>query len=71
MGDCGRYELRPYYSVKLERAIWPVILSAAKNLSWHREILRCTQNDRQHGAMKVDRVLHVCGRSSALRAAAL
>ncbi len=47
----------PYSSVKLEGASWPVILSGAKNPSSHRKILRSTQNDSQHGAMKVDRVL--------------
>lgn len=26
-----------------------VILSAAKNLSWHTEILRCAQNDKKDG----------------------
>ncbi len=36
-----------------------VILSAAKNRSSHREILRSTQNDTPHGAMKLDKVLHV------------
>jgi len=33
------------------------MLSAAKNRSWHREILRPAQHDSQHGAMKLDRVL--------------
>ncbi|MEO8971453.1 MAG: hypothetical protein ABI406_07640 [Ktedonobacteraceae bacterium] len=30
------------------------MLSATKNPSSHREMLRCTQHDSQHGAMKLD-----------------
>jgi len=47
----------PYYSVNLQCAMLAVILSGAKNLSLHREILRSTQNDRPTNSFKLDRVL--------------
>ncbi|MEO8973943.1 MAG: hypothetical protein ABI406_20335 [Ktedonobacteraceae bacterium] len=33
------------------------MLSAAKHLTVRRAMLRCTQHDSQHGAMKLDRVV--------------
>ncbi|MEO8973713.1 MAG: hypothetical protein ABI406_19150 [Ktedonobacteraceae bacterium] len=40
------------------------MLSAAKHLTVRREMLRYAQHDSQHGAMKLDRVLHAHGRGS-------
>ncbi|MEO8972272.1 MAG: hypothetical protein ABI406_11815 [Ktedonobacteraceae bacterium] len=49
--------MRPYYSVTLHCALLAVMLSAAQHLTVRRAMLRCTQHDSQHGAMKLDKLV--------------